>query len=734
MGAPVQQNTGGDIVKQANRSSYSWVLQAVLIVTAIILGGFTAHPASADTSFTVNNTGDAVDANIGDGLCRTAANKCTLRAAIQEANADPDHTTITLKDKIYKIKLLGTNEEEGATGDYDISTAITIVGVTPAVSIIDANFLDRAFQLHAIAELNLVNLTVRNGYTTLGGGGVFSDMTGTSLSTTNVFFRGNVAEVVGGALGITYGASFSAQSSKFIDNLSSQGGAIYVYEAGDSTITNSLFDDNSAEFGGAIASFLTTLTVEDSQFEDHLVECYLTPSCEPLAMEGGAIYAGNYDPNSGGTITLTRTKFYRNSSTGWGGAFSIYNAQLTINESTFDFNFAVQGAGAGYTFGVDGEITASAFTNNFAESMNSAGGAVYFQDSALTVSASTFSGNGAYSGGGIYVSGDAPPRARINETSLQHVTIVNNTAVDGGGLWLVTGSGGLTVVGSIIQGNTATSLGPDCGGATITISWTLISDDTHCNITGTNNLIDQSVGLEPLSYGVNGLTLAHVPMMASPVLVAETTCSIVFDQHYNFMPPTGCTLGAVSGTTRNLLNNGSFESGISGWKVSSMDGKDKTVNKNAFAGSRAFVFTGVSGKTASIRQKITSPILTAIPSGHDVCASAMFYTKNVSGQSLTIQILVRYSDGVVDKSAQPVTLIAGQYSVGCSGHVTVDLTGGRTITKIEARITSKSTKGKTIVDNVSATWYGDTAIRAQATTRAGATVLEFPTLPDGFRH
>ena len=44
---------------------------------------------AAATTFTVNSTADAADAQIGDGICETAIEgECTLRAAIQEANAD----------------------------------------------------------------------------------------------------------------------------------------------------------------------------------------------------------------------------------------------------------------------------------------------------------------------------------------------------------------------------------------------------------------------------------------------------------------------------------------------------------------------------------------------------------------------------------------------------------------------------------------------------------------------
>jgi CSLREA domain-containing protein len=52
-------------------------------------------PAGAQAAtFTVDSTGDAGDDNRGDGICRTAAGACTLRAAIQTANGDPAHDTI----------------------------------------------------------------------------------------------------------------------------------------------------------------------------------------------------------------------------------------------------------------------------------------------------------------------------------------------------------------------------------------------------------------------------------------------------------------------------------------------------------------------------------------------------------------------------------------------------------------------------------------------------------------
>jgi CSLREA domain-containing protein len=63
----------------------------VLAIVAALVGLATAPaavtPTSAATTFVVNSTGDAADASPGNGVCATAGAVCTLRAAIQKANA-----------------------------------------------------------------------------------------------------------------------------------------------------------------------------------------------------------------------------------------------------------------------------------------------------------------------------------------------------------------------------------------------------------------------------------------------------------------------------------------------------------------------------------------------------------------------------------------------------------------------------------------------------------------------
>src|SRR4051812_40670116 len=51
-------------------------------------------PAVFAATFTVNTVVDAPDSAPGNGICRTAAGTCSLRAAIQEANATTAVDTI----------------------------------------------------------------------------------------------------------------------------------------------------------------------------------------------------------------------------------------------------------------------------------------------------------------------------------------------------------------------------------------------------------------------------------------------------------------------------------------------------------------------------------------------------------------------------------------------------------------------------------------------------------------
>src|SRR6188472_411319 len=102
---------------------------ALAVLVGLNHGGQTASAAQyGPTDFTVESTADAVDSNLSDGICATAAGDCTLRAAIQEANANDGSITIHVPAGTYALSIEGRGEDAAATGDLDITDDVTIEG------------------------------------------------------------------------------------------------------------------------------------------------------------------------------------------------------------------------------------------------------------------------------------------------------------------------------------------------------------------------------------------------------------------------------------------------------------------------------------------------------------------------------------------------------------------------------------------------------------------------------
>ena len=77
------------------RPSVVALVLGLLLTASPILGA--VHPAQAAQTFVVNRATDEPDRNLADAACDVSANagpQCTLRAAIQEANATPGADTI----------------------------------------------------------------------------------------------------------------------------------------------------------------------------------------------------------------------------------------------------------------------------------------------------------------------------------------------------------------------------------------------------------------------------------------------------------------------------------------------------------------------------------------------------------------------------------------------------------------------------------------------------------------
>lgn len=135
---------------------------AALCLTCLWCVPTAAHAETAST-FTVNSTLDAADANPGDGRCATSIelrSVCTLRAAVQEANASTGADTIVLGAQTYSLSIFGFDLDANAsTGDLDLtdSAGVTIQGNG---AIISSHY--RTFHIHTDASATLTRLTIRN--------------------------------------------------------------------------------------------------------------------------------------------------------------------------------------------------------------------------------------------------------------------------------------------------------------------------------------------------------------------------------------------------------------------------------------------------------------------------------------------------------------------------------------------------------------------------------------------
>lgn len=215
-------------------------------------------PSSA-LVFDVDTTDDKPDAAIGDGICADVDGKCTLRAAIQEANADPGADVIDIigaKNQTFTLKLVGANEHAAATGDLDITDDLTVNGNEHAII---KGKKDRVFHVFPGANVDLEGVTVSNGSTltknvvadptTLDGGGILNEGT---LIFINGKIIGNKSQTDGGGIAnrgtLTMGTTTVAKNKAVGD-----GGGLYDGSLGGSADVDAVsFVKNQAAKGGGI--------------------------------------------------------------------------------------------------------------------------------------------------------------------------------------------------------------------------------------------------------------------------------------------------------------------------------------------------------------------------------------------------------------------------------------------------------------------------------------------------
>jgi len=451
----------------------------------------------------------------------TPANgKFSLREAITKANALAGADTIVVPAGVFKITLpTGAGEDANLTGDFDITDAVTIHGAGAGITLIDAQQLDRVFDVIGTSgnriKVVFQGLTVRNGKVNGDGGGirlndanlVIGDCSvvgnqallngdGGGISTAGsgankvtiarTTVARNVAVLDGGGISLGAGSVLTLKDSVVRRNISGQDGggidsdqAILInsrvsgniaansaggIDAGTATLTNCTISGNSAGFGGGINTDSLTLT-----------------NC---TVSGNTATSGSGGGIRSNTATLTNGTVRGNVARGFGGGI---NAQtVTLTSCTISGNAATEPASQGG--GIQADTATLILSTVSGNTSGGPGGGI--KAATATLSGSIISGNiSSTSGGGIDADAATLTDSTVNgnrsssnggglnasTATLTRCTVGDNTSgTNGGGLMAVDA----TLKASTISGNRAGLQGGGIFAATATLGRSTFSGNT----------------------------------------------------------------------------------------------------------------------------------------------------------------------------------------------------------------------------------------------------------------
>ena len=383
------------------------------------------------TPFTVDTFSDTVDANLSDGLCADAGGKCSLRAAIMQANQDAATDTINVPAGTYTLTLTGTNKETAgetdAYGSLNILAGIVINGAVDGggnpATIIQAgttasNGIDKVFSINPNGNLafdaHLSNLKIQygknagswSGGSTLPhgfGGGLFWEANGTGNLTLDncIITQNQTVDGDGGGLAID-----------------DQVGGSGVARINNSTISNNTVREAStggAGIGGGIfVGFATAIEITGSKIQGNLANQTIGMNGDTTGNgDGGGIYL--FGPRNSATQSKIHSSIISgNTATGHGGG--IFTGQgLLIDQGTLiSGNSGDQGGGiwAGTAAGETLTISQATLTGNTASGSTSPsfaaqGGNIFGNAGTISIAYSRLAGGVASAGSNLYNAGAA---------------------------------------------------------------------------------------------------------------------------------------------------------------------------------------------------------------------------------------------------------------------------------------------------------------------------------------
>lgn len=532
-------------------------------------------PLQPGATFEVNSTNDWPDMKPGDGSCSARDGSCTLRAAVEEANANAAADTITLPAQTFYLN-----------SQLAVTSPVVIKGAGREATFIDGSGATRVFRFAARsgphyvydltiqnavnqyttdperygggifsqADLHLTNVTVKNSKA-FEGGGIYNryyfpgdEPSGAhTLWLNNVIISGNQStsqEMYFGAGGLFNGSNLYADGLKISGNSAPVQGGGFLNNT-DITrypltvdIRNFEISNNTSADGGGVDVDLGAVTFTNGKISGNTSNC-CRPANPTQATGGGGIYS-NF-----GVLTLTNVEISNNSAThpnGYGGG--IYNAELmTLVNVSLTGNKAALGA-AIHNGNYLGHANQLSLTN-------------------VTISgnqATLLAGTNTAEGGAIF-------SVQASKISIVNSTITQNTAQFTGGIENYSANGVIALKNTILTDNTDSAKAPDCSGTITSLGNNLIGDSNGnraktCSLTlqaGDKDNVFGVTNAKPATFSI--LNLPALDIQAGLTYFSLPSGSLAIDSGNN----DGCPATDEIGTKRpfnQTCDIGAIEFGV----------------------------------------------------------------------------------------------------------------------------------------------------------------------------
>ena len=418
--------------------------------------------AAATVTFRVNSTADSHDAHPGNGKCADSAGRCTLRAAVEAANAEPAGTSVSIKVPAGQYPLtLGSLDLTGNTIAITGAGSGAIAGTGTGSTVVQATGAFRVVNVGAAATATLSQLTITGGNAgnTGYGGGVYN---AGKLTVSLCVIKGNKAVAgggitnAGGTLTMT-GSTVTGNHAPVFGGGGIQNGGLRNLP-GTVTVTDSTVSGNTT--GGDGGGILNGQNGHPASA--HSAAVGVRPACPPVPpCAGGPGRPGaGRPPTARLRLIVTGTDLASNISSNAGGGIANDGGVAVVTGDTLTGNSAGLGIGGGIQAFGSLTVDLSTLSGNKA---SSGGGIEAFNGhvavpSRATVEQSTLSGNKASVGGGI----DANTTVTVRAS-----TLTANNAGQGAGIEV---EGGVTigVLNSTLTGNVGAGIDTfQCGGGTV---------------------------------------------------------------------------------------------------------------------------------------------------------------------------------------------------------------------------------------------------------------------------